>query len=130
MSEQDLIAKAYVENALNVHICEPFAGLVVYGKSGVMGAFVVNNYDGRDAHLTVALEGRMSVAQMRNMARYIFQGLGCHRVTAVTRRGNERAVGALEMLGFRQEGVLREHFPDADGIVYGLLRGEQKIVRL
>lgn len=126
MVQDDTRAREIVEKALRVKIYEPFSGIVMSDN----GACIFNNYDGRDVHFTCVSSGLLKMHEARFVARYVFETLGCHRCTAVTRGTNGRAIKALAQLGFRYEGTLREHFEDADGGVFGLLRSEQRIVRL
>lgn len=126
----DEAAAAVVERVLGVTICRPFAGLLVEDENGPVGAFILNNFDRRDVHVTVVNFGACSIATFREIARRIFVELDCHRVTAVTRADNRRAIVGLEKLGFRSEGRLREHFDGADGLIFGLLRSEQKLIRI
>lgn len=59
---------------------------------------------------------------------FAFGRLGLHRVFADTDPRNAPSRRALERLGFRHEGVLREHYlvqgEPQDAVVYGLLRSE------
>lgn len=61
---------------------------------------------------------------------HAFDGLGLHKVWARVQAGNDASMRVLEKLGFRQEGVLREHwygFGDhVDEYRFGLLRSERK----
>jgi hypothetical protein len=124
-------ARMIVEKSLGHKIYEPFSGIVMFGKrGGYTGACIFNNYDGRDVHFTCVSSGLLGMREARFVAQYVFGKLGCHRCTAITRGTNERAIKALVQLGFQYEGTLREHYADADGAVFGLLRAEQKIVRL
>jgi hypothetical protein len=126
----DESAKAIIEAALIRKICEPFRGLVVRRGLEVIGAIVFNNYDELDVHFTCVMNAPISMKDARYVARYVFKQLGCKRCTAVTSELNLAARRALLQLGFKFEGRLREHFDDGDGLVYGVLRSEQKIVRL
>lgn len=123
-------ARHIVEKSLRVRIYEPFCGLTIVEDGRRTGACIFNNYDGRDVHFTCVYSGVLKMQDARFVARYVFGQLGCHRCTAVTRMYNRRAIHALKKLGFIEEGILREHFHDADGIVFGLLRSEQRIARL
>jgi hypothetical protein len=122
-------ARAIVEAALLRKIWEPFRGLVVKQGLETAGAIVFNNWDGQDVHFTCVLAAPIGMRDARYVARYAFRQLGCRRCTAVTSEANIAARRALKQLGFRWEGRLREHYPDADGLVYGLLKSEQKIAR-
>jgi hypothetical protein len=129
----DQSAKEIIEAALERKIWEPFRGLVVLDhKSGIgniVGAIIFNNYDQHDVHFTCVMSAPISMMDARYVARYVFGRLDCRRCTAVTSERNLAARRALLQLGFRHEGTLRDHFDEADGFVYGLLRSEQKIVR-
>jgi len=123
-------ARSIVEKALGLKICEPYSGLVMVSGGRYTGACIFNNYNGRDVHFTCVSRGLLKMGEARFVAKYVFDTLGCHRCTAVTRGTNEAAIKALVQLGFKYEGTMREHYDDADGAVFGLLRSEQKIVRL
>jgi hypothetical protein len=128
----DEAAKTIVEAALERKIWAPFRGLIVKHGINTVGAIIFNNYDQLDVHFTCVMSENspMSMKDARYVARYVFEKLGCRRCTAITSDNNLAAQRALLQLGFRFEGRLRWHFADADGLVYGILRWEQKIVRL
>lgn len=123
-------AKAIVEAALVRKICEPFRGLVVTRGESVIGAIIFNNYDERDIHFTCVMNQPISMRDARIVARYVFVQLGCRRCTAVTSELNLAARRALLQLGFQFEGRLHDHYDEADGLIYGLLRSKQKIARI
>jgi hypothetical protein len=122
-------AREIMETALVRKICEPFLGLVVKDGADVVGAIIFNNYDQYDIHFTCVLSAPIGIRDARFVARYVFGQLGCRRCTAVTASSNYPARKALLQLGFRQEGILREHFELDDGVIYGMLRSEQKIAK-
>jgi hypothetical protein len=125
----DLAAKEIIEAALIRKICEPFRGLIVRDGNHVTGAIVFNNYDEQDVHFTCILNAPISMTDARYVARYVFVQLGCRRCTAITSEFNMAARRALLQLGFKHEGTLRDHYREGDGLVYGILRSEQKIVK-
>jgi RimJ/RimL family protein N-acetyltransferase len=131
--QDDRKARFLIQAKIGIRIADPFSGLVFVDDERTIGAAVFNNYDGRDIHFTCAMvENNIEIGMRiaRRVAWYVFKVMDCHRCTATTPRSNLRAITALETLGFRFEGVLREYFPnDEDGMVYGLLRCEQKILR-
>ena len=57
---------------------------------------------------------------------YPFVQLKVSRITVCTHVNNERMRSLANRLGFVQEGVLREGYPDGDMIVYGMLAEEGK----
>ena len=122
-------ARDIVEKGLDTTICEPFIGILIVRGKEVAGACIFNNYEGRDIHFTCVLDGPLSMADARRISRYVFEQLRCERCTAVTRESNLTARRALDRLGFKREGCLRKHYNEEDGIVYGLLREEQKVLK-
>ena len=129
VEQDDRAAADIIAGALGVVLSPPYVGLVVRDERGkVHGAAVVNDFTGANAEVTVV--GRCwTVRIVRDISRYILHRLGCRRVTARTRASNAEAIHALEVLGFKREGVAREWFDGEDAIVFGLLASEQRIVR-
>lgn len=129
-SRSDSIARGYISNALGIRIAEPFCGYAMFNSEGkIVGAFAFNNYTGINAALTIACEIPVGIRASRFIADVAFNDLGCDRLSATTKATNERALKALRQVGFVQEGVLREFFGEDDGIIFGLLRHEQKLVK-
>lgn len=62
--------------------------------------------------------------------RFGFGEMALHRISADTDPRNHRSIRSLERLGFRREGLLREHYlvhgEPQDAVVYGLLRSDWK----
>ena len=63
------------------------------------------------------------------VAKYLFLELGFHRISAITQSDNEPSVRALERLGFKREGLMRDFYLHTDGRRYdaalmGILRHE------
>lgn len=119
-------ARRYVERELGLHVSDPFIGLVVERDDKLVGAVILNDYTpGQNIELTVHTKGNWSVSDVRSIARYCFGRV--RRITARTSVDNARAAKMLAVLGFKREGILRGWFNDADAIVFGLLRSEQRI---
>lgn len=94
----------------------------------MIGAIVLNDYTpGQNIEMTGHSSANWSPKDVRDIARYCFGRV--RRITARTSVKNTRAIYMLKALGFKQEGVLRDWFDDADAIVFGLLRSEQRIYR-
>lgn len=125
-------AKAIIESALAWKLGDPCIGLVVKHGIETVGAIVFNNYDAflNNIHFTCVLSAPIGMSDARCVARYVFKQLGCRRCTAITSEYNLAAQRALLQLGFKFEGRLRDHFDESDGLVYGILKREQKIVRI
>jgi hypothetical protein len=132
VKHDDTAARAIAEAALGKTMGDnPLVGFVLFDDEGrADGACLFNNWDGRDVNFTCVNNHRLRPTDARVIAKYVFEQLDCHRCTAITARHNASARKALRQLGFKIEGFLREHFPDDDAVVYGLLRSEQRIARL
>ena len=111
-----------------MHVGDPCIGLIVEKDEKIVGAVILNDYTpGQNIELTAHTKGNWSVSDVRGVARYCFARV--RRITARTSVKNTRAAYMLKALGFKREGVLRDWFDDADAIVFGLLRSEQRIYR-
>ena len=130
VSQNDFLAKAAIQDALGVKIAQPFVGLVVVRDEQFCGAFIFNNYDCQNVDATAVIIEPFSLGDARNIARYVFETLGCKRVTCSTLSTNAKAINRLLALGFEREGVQKERFPAGDAVIFGLLRSKQKILRL
>lgn len=115
-----------MEDALGLHVADPFIGLIVEKDGKRVGAVILNDYrPGQNIELTAHTCGNWSVKDVRDITRYCFDRV--KRITAHTHVNNTRACYMLTALGFRREGVLREWFKDGDAILFGLLKSEQRI---
>lgn len=126
--QDDGLARSLAKLWLGIEISGPFLGLVIETDDLVAGVAVLNDYrPGNNIELTVAAVGPWSIGDVRGVARYCFDR--CRRITARTKVTNTRAIKMLEVLGFKQEGVMRQYFDGEDAMVFGLLRSEQRIYR-
>ena len=126
--QDDEGARRYVERELGLHVSDPFIGLIVEQGGKQVGAVILNDFTlGQNIELTAHTKGNWSISDVRGVARYCFERV--RRITARTSVNNTRAIHMLAALGFKHEGILRDWFSDADAIVFGLLRSEQRIYR-
>ncbi len=106
--------------------------LVVDEGDMIRGVVVLSNYTkGANVDMSGIGHGCWTVPVIRELARICFDFFGCRRVSAKTRKDNRAARKALKAMGFREEGKLRDFYEDGcSAIQYGLLRREQRLVRL
>jgi hypothetical protein len=123
-------ARSMLQAALNVKVYEPFMGVVVYNGEEDIAAFIFNNHDRQNINLTICARGSITISAIRDIARYVFERSRIERVTCVTRCSNARAITMLKRFGFVCEGVLRKRFADGDGLIFSLLRSEQKLIKI
>ena len=131
IQQDDTHARRLVEQRLDISIYEPFAGLLLLNEQGhVYAAVIVNCYDRHDCQLTIVSGGVWRVSDARELARYVFGNLGCVRVSCETLTANTHVVLILQKLGFRVEGYKRMGQPAGDTTLFGLLRTDQRLVKL
>lgn len=129
--EDQVAAAGLIASILDFDICVPFRGVVIETDGAVTGAVIFNGYEPhRNVWITVVSVGPVSRRVVRDICYYVFTVLDCTRCSMVTRESNSRARRALGILGFREEGVMREWFGTEAGILYGLTRHEQKFVAI
>ena len=58
------------------------------------------------------------------IADFVFNHLGCVRVTARTQPENHKARRMLESIGFVCEGIVRQGYGNKDMLIYGILQSE------
>ena len=94
----------------------------------VVGAVILNDYTpGRNIEVT-AVGHCWSIKIIREIMRYCFSRV--KRITCRTSVNNAAAIKALQSMGFQREGLMRDFFDDGDAIVFGLLKSEQKLIRV
>ena len=90
------------------------------------GAYIFNRFTGPDVELTVVGKGAISRTAFNAAASYVFDQIGCIRVSATIRADNTRALAVAEKFGFKREGIRRKGFKDTDAILLGLLKEEYR----
>lgn len=97
------------------------------GEGRIVGAWVMNGYNGANVDLTLVLEPGTPLqrSHLRKVADYIFHGLKCTRMTARTRRDNHAMLALLPRLGFTPEGKQPRYYgstKEHDALVWGVIR--------
>lgn len=117
----------FVSERLNIGLCPPYVGLGLERDGKIVAGVVLNCFEGDDVHVTVAGEG-WTRDFFRRFGEYVFEQLGCGRITAIT--ADDQVAGYGVRLGGKIEGCLREHFgPGRDGLIIGILRREWRYGR-
>lgn len=130
-TRSDALAHRFIKNNLGIELEAPYCGYAIYDTDGiVVGAFAFTNYTKDNVELTVAVKERLTLRVVRFIVYLAFVDLGCRRITARTRASNTRAIRAIEKSGAQREGVAREYFNGEDAILFGMLRNEQRLIKL
>ena len=120
----EAVAK-YVGENLGVTIHPPFVAIGIVSHETLIGGMVFNNYNGSNIDVTVFTAKPATRGIIRAGAHYVFNQLGCNRVSAITRRSNSRASRVIPKMGFKYEATKKRWFgPEKadDGIAYVMLR--------
>lgn len=90
--------------------------------------WVFNNFAMCSAEVSVVvLQKRIFRREhLRAMFAYPFHQLGLRRLHSVVRVDNVASLNQTRRLGFAVEGLLRNWYPDCDGILHGLLKEDCK----
>lgn len=98
----------------------------VLDSEGVLvGAASFHDMNGSNVEIAFYGPRSASPSVMRGLARFAFDTLGVHRVTAKTPRQNKIVTRHLPRWGFRFEGVMRRYYGAGkrlDAILFGLVR--------
>ena len=103
------------------------AMMVVNDEGDFVAGVVFSNFRGTDVEVSCASETPAAWRPhvCRAIFKYVFEQLGCVRCTSITVKGNRKARGFLESLGFQLEGNVRLGYDGMrDALIYGLLRSE------
>lgn len=117
--------RAYFEgNVAPVPADAQFIGKL--GPDGLVGVVAVWNFHGRDIEMGWAGEpGWLSRSFIRLIFTYVFEQLGCNRITGRIDVSNTVALEQSKRLGWVVEGRMREAGDDGDDVlIIGLLRRE------
>lgn len=112
----------FVSEGLGFGLFPPWTCLGTEKDGKIIHGVIFNCFEGASVHVSVFGHG-WTRAFLRAVGTYVFDTLGCERMTAIT--SNEITATFVERLGGQHEGVLRNHFGlGIDGIVGGILRDE------
>lgn len=113
-----------MSECLGFGLCPPYSAVGIERGGEIVGGVLFNHFEGPDVHVTIAGKG-WTRALLRAVGTYVYDQLGCERMTAVT--PSDVVAGYASRLGGQIEGRLRSHFgPGKDGIIVGILRDEWK----
>lgn len=130
VSQNDILAKVALQDALGIVLCQPYVGLTVDDEQGLVAAVAFNGFDKINVDITAVVLRPLAISAARAITSYVFGRLGVRRVTALTLATNDRAINRLYRLGFECEGRLKERFAQGDALIFGLLATRQKVLKL
>ena len=128
-SSEEEFFRPVMQSRLGVGIPEParFLGASFNGADWAM--FAVANYVGYDCEVFFATIGRRTpiMSLTRKMAEYVFDTMGCRRVTSRVDKINRVAMRHNKAFGMKHEGTLRQASPEGNDVaIFGMLREEYR----
>lgn len=114
----------FVGDAVDRIIYPPFTAMGIEIDGEIVSGVVFNGFVRTDINVTVA--GKVwPRAFLKAVGQYVFDRLGCIRITAITQQPQVVEFGLR--LGGKIEGVLRDRFgPGRDGTLIGILKEEYR----
>lgn len=112
----------FVGGQLQRPFCPPYTAIGIERGGEIVAGTVFNQFEGADVHVTVAgKRGAFTRAYIKAVGEYVFQQLGCIRMTIVSEQ--PEVIDIARRLGAQTEGRIRNHFgPGRDGTLLGILK--------
>lgn len=115
-------AAKWVEEQLGTVIVPPFEAAGIYDDTGQIGGVVFNDFNDANIELTAAGNGAFGRDVSIWIASYVFNTLGCKRMTIRTKPANKAALLSAMRWGWKFEGFQPDYYPDGDAVIMGLQR--------
>ena len=114
----------FVSDRLDFALCPPYTTLGIDRDGEIAAGCIFHCFEGCAVHVTVAGTG-WTKGFFRAVGEYVFDQLGCERITITTEHDNVAAMAIR--LGGEIEGCLRNQFgPGRDATVIGVLRNDYR----
>lgn len=112
----------FVSEKAGVLFHPPFTCMGIEKDGEIIAGVVFNMFEGADIHVSAAGKG-WTRGFLADVGEYVFNVLGCERITALTEQPEVAVLG--QKLGGQIEGCLRSHFGHGrDAYIIGILRQE------
>lgn len=120
-------AVEWVAARLGVSFPRGSTALALARGGEIVGGAVFCGFTGRDIEASVAASRTLAWPRgfLARVGAYVFDELGCARMTVLTRATNRAVIRIAPRLGAVREGLKRDYFEDgADAVVFGILKGD------
>jgi RimJ/RimL family protein N-acetyltransferase len=118
---------AFVSDMIGRDIIPPCTAIGIEEAGEIVAGVVFNTYTGPDIEITVAaLPGKVTRGFVRACGCYVFDQLGCLRVSITTEQ--PEVIRLAYRLGAQTEGRKRNGFgPNRDAVILGILKEDWKL---
>ena len=121
----DQVVADWVAKAIKKQFCPPYTAIGTVDADGrLTGGAVFTNYTGDAVELSIAGGGVVNRAAWRAIAHYVFEQMGCSRLTIHTSAKNKRVRRMAPKFGFVFEGTARNLYGSVNGLCYSLVRDD------
>lgn len=110
----------FVASGLGVTITPPYVAIGGEKDGKLIIGVVFNNWNGANMEISLYGPGGITRGAIAGVFHYVFKQAKARRLTAITRKSNERMQRMLPRFGFVMETPLRDYYPEEDGIQYVL----------
>jgi len=118
-------AVLWIAGRLGVSFPKGSTALALASDGALVGGAVFCGFTGRDVEVSVAASRTLAWPRgfLARVGTYVFDELGCARMTLVTRATNRAVIRIAPRLGAVREGRKRNYYEDgADALVFGILK--------
>ncbi len=115
----------WVAEKLEIDIHPPYISFALEDDFFTLrGGVIFNDWNGANIEITLYCPGAYRRELQAQIFRYVFNDLGCIRLTARTRGNNKTMQKMLERIGFEREAIMEDYFGRGDDAhLYRLKRG-------
>lgn len=120
----DVAVAQWVGEKIGTPIAPPYTAIGFIDRGGTLRVgFVFFRYEpGGNLDFTLAATAPLQRGMLRAVGHYVFEQLGCRRLTSRPRAGQARQADMLKRAGFVLEARLKDYYADDDALQFRLLR--------
>lgn len=103
----------------------PFAAFGAINRDGLLsGGAVFTNYTGDAVEMSIAGSATINRGFLASIVAYVFDQLGCSRLSVHTNKKNKVIRKIAPKIGFKFEGTARRMYGESDGYCYSLTKDD------
>ena len=125
-SPQGINIAAYYTNKSGLRFWTVFTAMGFLNDEGELtGAAIFTDYTRSSIELHIIGDRLLTRANLKHIARYVFEQLSCNRLTVKLERKDEHLAKYLTRIGFEYEATLKAYYglsEDRDALVYRIMR--------
>lgn len=120
----DVAVAGWVGEKIGAPIPPPYTAIGFLDRDGTLRVgFVFFRYEPNgNLDFTLAATAPLQRGMLRAIGHYVFEQLGCKRLTSRPRASNARQADMLKRAGFVLEARLKDYYADDDALQFRLLR--------